>query len=211
MKVTFWKEEKYKDFFEKIKDILDEKTTLKPYFEFYYEGKKIRTDEKSALQIKDIKNEEFEYTLGKFIEDLINQRDVRYWKKDFQRCVNVIRWIDPVLSEFKQTPYGLGLQIEIQFGKIKELKKWGSTNDASEVKLSFKHLRSKNDSLYVFIHELIHIMQFFEGLELSEDEQIMLEQAEEYLHETTLPKLWQRLISKYVRKEAQISEISNFS
>ena len=173
---------------------------MKPYFEFRHKEKRIRSSKKFCLEVKDIANKEFEWILGKFIDDLIKKCNPRYWSRDLQRCIAAIRWMDPVLSEFKQTPYGHGIEIEVQLGKIKELHKWGSVNDAKEVRLSFRHLRSKDETLHTFIHELIHIVQFERGYNMYdpsiENEPLMLEVAEEYLSETTIPKLWRSLILK---------------
>lgn len=108
--------------------------------------------------------------------------------------------MDPVLSEFKQTTYGYGIEIEIQLGRIRDLKKWGSANEAREIKLSFSRLRSKDTTLHTFIHELLHIVQFAENYNMHaswiEDEQFMLEVAEKHLSNTKLPEMWRSLISK---------------
>jgi hypothetical protein len=59
IKVTFWKEEKYVKFFEKIEDA-DGNIILKPYFEFRYKGRRIRSGDKFCPQVKDVVNNEFE-------------------------------------------------------------------------------------------------------------------------------------------------------
>jgi len=95
-----------------------------------------------------------------------------------------------VLSEFKQTQYGYGIEIEVQLGKIKGWGEWGSVGDAKEVKLIFRHLHSKDETLHTFIHEFIHIVRFEEGCNMYdssiEDERVMLEVAEEHLSETAI-------------------------
>lgn len=197
IKVVFPKEPNYVKFFERVKDV-DGNLILKPYLEFDYKGKNVKSDKHFSLLVKDISNEEFEFTLGKFIHTLIERCNPSSWSRRFQRCVNAIRWMEPVLSEFKETQYRYGIEIEIQLGKIKELRQWGSVGNAKEMKLSFKHLRSRDSTLYAFIHELIHIVQFDEGYNMYdpsvENELMMLEVAENYLSATTIPELWRSLI-----------------
>jgi len=199
IKVAFPKESKYIEFFERVKDV-DGNLVLKPYFEFDYKGKRAKSSKHLCLQVIDVANEEFEMTLGKFVEDLIEKCAPTRWSKNLQQCVNAIRWMDPVLSEFKQTPHGYGIEIEVQLGKIKDLDKWGSVDDAKEVMLSFRHLRSRDSTLHTFIHELIHIVQFDEGHNMYdpsiENERLMLEVAEEHLSNTKMPELWRSLISE---------------
>ncbi|MEM3458935.1 MAG: hypothetical protein QXN36_08660 [Candidatus Bathyarchaeia archaeon] len=198
IRVLFPKESKYVKFFERVGDV-NGNLILKPY-EFNYESQMFRTDKYFCLEILEVNNDEFESTLGVFIKDLIEKYNTRSWSRCLQRCINAIRWMDPVLSEFKQTPYGYGLEIEIQLGKIKELKKWGSSYETGEIKLSFKRLRTKELTLITFIHELIHIVQYWEGYNMHdptiEDEDFMLAVAKEHLSQTTIPDLWASLIHK---------------
>lgn len=105
IKTTFWKEEKYVKFFERVKDTIEEdgNIVLKPYFEFYYNRKRNRSNDQFCLQVRDIKNKEFEMTLGMFVDDLISKSKPIDWNSHFQQCIKAIRWMDPVLSEFKKT------------------------------------------------------------------------------------------------------------
>jgi len=199
IEIVFPKETKYIEFFENVKDV-DGNLVLTPYYEFEYEGEKGRSFRHLCLQVKDVMNNEFEITLGKFIRDLIEKCKPTLWSKYLQQCINAIRWMDSALSEFKQTHYGYEIEIEIQLGKIRVLKQWGSVNEAKEIKLSFRRLRSREYTLKTFIHELIHIVQFEEGYNMKdpivEDEQFMLDVAEQYLSDTKIPELWRSLISK---------------
>jgi len=199
IEIVFPKETKYIEFFENVKDV-DENLVLTPYYEFEYEGEKRRSFKNLCLKVKDVINEEFEITLGRFIWDLIEKCKPAVWSKYLRQCINAIRWMDSALSEFKQTQYGYGIEIEIQLGKISVLKQWGSANEAKEIKLSFRRLRSREHTLKTFIHELIHIVQFEEGYNMNdpivEDEQFMLDVAEQYLSDTKIPELWRSLISK---------------
>jgi hypothetical protein len=199
IEIVFSKEARYVEFFENVKDI-DGNLVLTPYYEFEYEGEKRRSFGHLCLQVKDVMNDEFEITLGIFIRDLIEKCKPTLWSKYLQQCINAIRWMDPVLSDFKRTLYGNGIEIEIQLGEIKDLEKWGSVNEAKGIKLSFRRLRSREYTLKTFIHELIHIVQFEEGYNMNdpmvEDEQFMLDVAQKYLSDTTIPELWRSLISK---------------
>lgn len=84
----------------------------------------------------------------------------------------------------------------IQFRRVKEIG--GSVDISETVRLNFEHLRSKKTTLHHFIHELIHIVQFAEGYNMyndsTDDEQLMLEDAETYLFNTKIPELWRSLI-----------------
>jgi hypothetical protein len=199
IEIVFPKESRYVEFFDNVKDV-DGNLVLTPYYEIDYKGEKRRSLGHLCLQVKDVINDEFEITLGKFIKDLVEKCKPTLWSKYLQQCINAIRWMDPVLSEFKQTLYGYEIEIEIQLEKIRVLKQWGSVDEAKEVKLSFRHLRSRDSTLKTFIHELIHIVQFSEDYNMSdpivEDEQFMLEIAEKYLSDTKIPKLWRSLICK---------------
>ncbi|NHJ32558.1 MAG: hypothetical protein FK732_06830 [Asgard group archaeon] len=198
IKVVLDKEERYGIFLGKVQGIIDNdrEIVFVLYLDFSHDEKKIRSDEHICLQINNVENLEFKFTLGKLIEDLIRYGNSRNWSSDFQRGIDVTRWLDPVLTEFKKTPFGEDIYIELQPGKIGKTG-GGSVNEEKEVRLKLRHLRTQDESLKTFIHELIHIVQLEIGFSIHdssiEDEQVMTEIANQYLSGTKIPELWNHL------------------
>lgn len=84
IKIVFPKEPTCIKFFESVKEA-DGNLVLKPYVEFNHEGKKVKSHQYLSLQVMDVANEEFEFTLGKFVNDILDKCEPKRWRKYFPK------------------------------------------------------------------------------------------------------------------------------
>jgi len=140
------------------------------------------------LELPNIRNEEFEITLGCFVQDY-QERAIR----NIRRCMDAIRYMDEILTEFKCRDGYIDLKIRLCF-------RYSSMNEAGETFITLKKGRNvpfEDQVKLDFIHELVHSIQFQHGLNITEEKEEMIEVACEYIPNSWIPSLFEKLTRKY--------------
>lgn len=164
-------------------------------------GVEVKTEEFSGVQclvleVSGIHNDEFEWTIGRELD-----KGPRYTKQDLIRIIEAIRWIDPILSEFKaKCDRNPPDEYFVHLSSVVD----GSCNDAGEITLeigSRQQPGSKGEIEFTFIEELIHHLQFECGGEpyydVTEDKERMIELAYRCIPNSWIPKIYEELRERF--------------